>query len=144
LFDDRDSPLDGMVVPGASLTLRSTFAPTVAASDVTFGLLVYRSTDNLLVYDGHFTNTEIGLPAIVPGQNFDVDFQFRANLTRGHYRVVTRIYDNILQDFLAHVCPPATFAVEELRTWAGVAHMDVRPTARMATGEPADTLMERR
>lgn len=144
LLDDRDNPLEGMVTPGASLTLRSTFAPTVAASDVTFGLLVYRSTDNLLVYDGHFTNAEIGLPAITPGQGFDVDFRFRANLTRGHYRVVTRIYDNILQDFLAQVCPPATFAVEELQTWAGVAHLDVRPTARAAAGNAAATLMERR
>lgn len=130
LLDERDEPVDGMVAPGADLNLRATFAPTVAARAVTFGLLVYRSTDNLLVYDGHFTNAEIGLPAIVPGQSFEVDFRFRANLTRGHYRVVTRIYDNILQDFLAQVCPPSTFVVEELQTWAGIAHLDVRPTAR--------------
>jgi lipopolysaccharide transport system ATP-binding protein len=132
LLDDQGSAAEAIVGPGSPLTLQVSFSPTVNARDVTFGLLVYRSTDNLLVYDGHFTNTEIGLPEIVSGQPFDVDFRFRANLTRGHYRVVTRIYDNIIQNFLAQVCPSATFAVEELQTWAGIAHMDVKPVARLA------------
>jgi lipopolysaccharide transport system ATP-binding protein len=134
LVGERGEVVEGAVEPGGELTLRASFMPTVPARDVTFGLLVYRSTDNLLVYDGHFTNAEIGLPAIVPGQAFDVDFLFRANLTRGHYRVVTRIYDNIIQNFLAQVCPPSTFAVEELQTWAGIAHLDVRPVARVSDG----------
>ena len=114
--------------------LRTTFEPKTDARDVTFGFLVYRATDNLLVYDGHFTNAEIGLSEIKTGKRFQVDFHFRANLTRGYYRVVTRIYDNILQRFHAQVCPPATFAVQELQTWAGIAHLDVHPVAR--AGEP--------
>jgi homopolymeric O-antigen transport system ATP-binding protein len=122
--------LDGMVEPGASLVLRVAYQPLVNASDVTFGFLVYRSTDNLLLYDGHFTNAEIGLPKITASEPFEVDFAFRANLTRGHYRVVTRIYDNIIQRFLAEVSPPIVFGVEELQTWAGIVHLDVKPAAR--------------
>jgi ABC-type polysaccharide/polyol phosphate transport system ATPase subunit len=144
LLGDRDDVVEGAVAPGGALTLRAAFMPTVPARDVTFGLLVYRSTDNLLVYDGHFTNAEIGLPAIVPGQPFEVDFRFRANLTRGHYRVVTRIYDNIIQNFLAQVCPPSTFAVEELQTWAGIAHLDVRPVTRVTADRAAQSFVEQR
>ena len=129
LLSDDDGSLDISVEPGAALSLQVTFMPTVNARDVTFGFLVYRSTDNLLVYDGHFTNAEIGLPSIAAGAPFDVTFRFRANLTRGHYRAVTRIYDNILQSFLAQVCPPTTFTVRELQTWAGIAHLDVKPKA---------------
>jgi lipopolysaccharide transport system ATP-binding protein len=141
LFDERGGAAEASVPPGEALVLRTTFEPKTDARDVTFGFLVYRSTDNLLVYDGHFTNAEIGLREIVAGKPFHVDFHFRANLTRGYYRVLTRIYDNILQRFHAQVCPPATFAVQELQTWAGIAHLDVRPVVRAS--EPDDkTLLE--
>ncbi len=123
-------PLEAQVAPGAPLLFRASFEPKVDAADVTFGFLVYRSTDNLLVYDGHFTNTELGIPKISTGRTFDVDFAFRANLTRGHYRVVTRIYDNIIQRFRAEVCPPAVFGVEEFQTWDGVAFLDVKAGVR--------------
>src|SRR4030095_5591705 len=133
LLDSRGEAAPAVVPPGESLTLRASFDPTVRATDVTFGFLVYRSTDNLLVYDGHFTNAEAGLATIEPGRPFEMDFQFRANLTRGHYRVVTRIYDNIIQNFLAELCRPAPFAGEELQTWAGIAHLDVTPRAISST-----------
>jgi lipopolysaccharide transport system ATP-binding protein len=141
LLDDGGLPAAPSVPPGEPLVLRATFEPKTSARDVTFGFLVYRSTDNLLVYDGHFTNAEIGIREIIADKPFQVDFHFRANLPRGHYRVGTRIYDNILQRFLAEVCPPATFGVQELQTWAGIAHLDVRPVA--LPGEPdGKALME--
>lgn len=141
LLNDNGTPVDPSVPPGEALVLRTTFEPKTSARDVTFGFLVYRSTDNLLVYDGHFTNAEIGIREITADKPFQVDFRFRANLTRGHYRVVTRIYDNILQRFLAEVCPPATFGVQELQTWAGIAYLDVRPVARPAEPD-GQALME--
>ena len=144
LLDERETAADAVVAPGAGLTLRAAFHPTVAARDVTFGLLVYRSTDNLLVYDGHFTNLDAGLPAIQADRPFEIDFHFRANLTRGHYRVVTRIYDNLIQNFLAQVCPPATFAVGELQTYAGIAHLDVRPQLRASSAQVDSALAEHR
>jgi ABC-type polysaccharide/polyol phosphate transport system ATPase subunit len=127
LYDANDRPVANAVQPGTPLRLRVSFSPTVDAGDVTFGFLLYRSTDNLLVYDGHFTNAEIGLPTIKAGAPFDVEFPFKANVTRGHYHIATRIYDNILQRFHAIVSPPVVFSVDELQTWAGIAHLDVRP-----------------
>ena len=129
------APLTGGVAPGTPLTLRVSYLPKTSASEVTFGFLLYRSTDNLLVYDGHFTNAEIGLSRLTPGRPFEVDFKFNANVTRGHYHIATRIYDNILQRFLAEVSPPVVFGVEELQTWDGIAHLDVRPLAREGTVE---------
>jgi lipopolysaccharide transport system ATP-binding protein len=127
LYDERGGPVIDAVQPGSSLRLRVVFSPTVDARDVTFGFLLFRSTDNLLVYDGHFTNAEIGLPSIKTGEPFAVDFLFKVNVTRGHYHVVTRIYDNIIQRFHAIVSPPAVLSVDELQTWDGIAHLDVKP-----------------
>lgn len=136
LLDPTGRPLDRPVDPATELVLRTSCAPTVQVRNVTFEFMVFRSTDNLLVYNGHFTNTDIGLPSLDPGVPFDVDFRFRANLTRGHYRAVIRIYDNILQRFAAEVCPPATFVVEELQTWSGIAHLAVDARATLsATSE---------
>ncbi|MGZ8833703.1 MAG: ABC transporter ATP-binding protein [Thermoanaerobaculia bacterium] len=141
LLDEARRPLEHIIAPGAPLTLHVSFLPKVAADDVTFGLLLFRSTDNLLLYDGHFTNRELGVPRLLPGQPLDVDFSFKANLTRGHYHIVTRIYDNILQRFLAHVCPPSVFVVEELQTWAGIVHLDVNPSAHLpASSQPVATV----
>jgi lipopolysaccharide transport system ATP-binding protein len=144
LFNDRDEASDGTVAPGSRLTLKSSFAPTVSARDVTFEFMVYRSTDNLLVYDAHLTNTEIGLGQIVPNRAFEIDFHFLVNLTRGHYRVVIRLYDNILQEFLSEVCPPATLVVEELQTWSGIAYLDVNAHARVSTAPGAAAMAEDR
>ena len=130
LLDENGESGTLSVRPGTSLVFRVDFLPTVGASDVTFSVLVYRSTDNMLLYDGHFTNADVQLPAIKPGEPFQVDFRFRANLTRGHYRVMVRLEDNIRREFLAQVCPSGYFAVEELQSWAGVVHLDVRPELR--------------
>ena len=140
LTDDGGRTTDLAVGPGHPLTLSVAFEPAVSAAEVTFGFLVYRSTDNLLVYDGHFTNAAVGLPSIIKGQPFEIDFRFRANLTRGHYRIVVHAYDNIIQNFLAKACPPAAFAVEELQTWAGIAHLDVKPAARIAAPDGREVL----
>jgi lipopolysaccharide transport system ATP-binding protein len=144
LLDELERPLTAPVRPGTQLSFRASFDPKVNAADVTFGFLVYRSTDNLLLYDGHFTNAELRLPKLSAGQPFEVEFAFRANLTRGHYHVVTRIYDNVIQRFRSQVCPPAIFAVDELQTWAGIVHLDVQPTGRTLSSTPEPAIVESR
>jgi homopolymeric O-antigen transport system ATP-binding protein len=141
LYDESGRPVTDAVGPGTPLRFRATFSPTVDAKDVTFGFLLYRSTDNLLIYDGHFTNPEIGLDVIRAGEPFTVDFPFRANVTRGHYHIATRIYDNIIQRFHATVSPPVIFSVDELQTWAGIAHLDVKPA--LASAQPRDAACAR-
>jgi homopolymeric O-antigen transport system ATP-binding protein len=143
LYDYRGCSVVNAVEPGSSLRLRVMFSPTVDARDVTFGFLLFRSTDNLLVYDGHFTNTEIGLPSIKAGEPFEVDFPFKGNVTRGHYHIATRIYDNILQRFHAIVSPPVVFSVDELQTWDGIAHLDVRPTVVARADQARDAACAR-
>jgi homopolymeric O-antigen transport system ATP-binding protein len=143
LYDDRGRPVVSAVEPGSPLRLRVRFSPTVDARDVTFGFLLFRSTDNLLVYDGHFTNTEIGLSSIKAGEPFEVDFPFKGNVTRGHYHIATRIYDNILQQFHAIVSPPVVFSVDELQTWDGIAHLDVRPTVVARADQARDAACAR-
>jgi hypothetical protein len=77
------------------------------------------------------------MPSIAAGEPFEVDFPFTVNVTRGHYHIATRIYDNILQRFHAIVSPPVVFSVDELQTWAGIAHLDVRPSVARAS-QPRD------
>jgi Wzt-like putative exopolysaccharide export protein len=140
LVDRAGAPVSGMIAPGQPLCLETRYLPKVTAENVTFELLLYRSTDNLLLYAGHFTNAELGIPKLVPGQGFAVDFEFRANLTRGHYHIMTRIYDNVLQRLVAQVCPHAGFVVDELQTWGGIVHLDVKTHSReisTAAAEPA-------
>jgi lipopolysaccharide transport system ATP-binding protein len=138
LIDSDGKPAIATVRPGDELVLRVSCRPKVSSRDVTFEFMVYRSTDNLLVYNGHFTNKEMGLQSIDPGEDFDAFFRFKTHLTRGHYRAVIRIYDNVIQEFHAQVCPPATFVVEELQTWAGVAYLDVQSTSSLpANATPA-------
>src|SRR6185436_12785531 len=143
LYDANNRPAVDAVQPGTPLRLRVAFSPTVDARDVTFGFLLYRSTDNLLVYDGHFTNAEIGIPEIKAGAPFEVDFPFKVNVTRGHYHIATRIYDNILQRFHAIVSPPVVFSVDELQTWGGIAHLYVRPTVVARADQARDAACAR-
>jgi lipopolysaccharide transport system ATP-binding protein len=143
LYDERGDTVADAVRPGTSLRLRVVFSPTVNARDVTFGVLLFRSTDNLLVYDGHFTNVEVGMPSIKADEPFAVDFWFKANVTRGHYHIATRIYDNILQRFLAIVSPPVVFSVDELQTWDGIAHLDVRPSVVASADQARDAACAR-
>ena len=141
LIDDSAQPVTKSVTPGRPLCLRASFLPGVSAENVTFILVLYRLTDNLLLYEGHFTNAEVGLPRLTPGQPVQVDFAFRANLTRGHYHLMTRIYDNILQRFIAYVCPHVGFAIEELQTWSGIVHLEVTTQLREAPVNPAQPAM---
>jgi lipopolysaccharide transport system ATP-binding protein len=128
LLDDAGRPVD-RVQSGANLVLRVQYAPKVAVDEVIFDFLVHRSSDNLLLYEGHFTSKELGLPTITPMQPFEVDFGFRANMTAGDYRVVTRIRDILIRQYLAQAKRPSQFAVHGMTPCAGVADLEAAPLA---------------
>ncbi len=117
------------VRPGANLVLRVVYKAVQPVTDYHVAFLAYRSTDGLTVYDGNWTGDELGLPALVAGTEFTVDFRFHANLTRGHYHLASHVYHNPTQTFLAQIRPAALFAVNEQRTWAGVADLEVSSAA---------------
>jgi lipopolysaccharide transport system ATP-binding protein len=128
LLDDGAPAM--FVKPGGHLTLRVQYLPKETFSDVTFGFLLYRSTDQLVVYDGHFEGAEVGQAVLRKDEPFTVDFNFRAHLTRGHYHLECHVYNNLTQVFLARVVPIANFAVQETRTYKGIADLDVVPITR--------------
>lgn len=129
-------PARKAVPPGAPLLLRLTFVARESVSDLTFGFIVRRSTDNLVVYDGNVLGKELGLGCLIPDTEFTIDFAFRAHLTRGQYHLECHVYHNPTQRFLARLCPAGILTVQESRSYAGIA--DVELECRLAQEIPAD------
>ena len=139
LVDDRGRPVD-RVAPGAALILQVEYAIQPGASDLTFGLLLHRSTDGLTVYDANFTPAELGIESrpsgrlTAPAESGDamsvsVDYHLRANVTRGHYHFDCHVLHNATQRILHRITPAAQLSVHEQRTWGGVADLAVAPVA---------------
>jgi lipopolysaccharide transport system ATP-binding protein len=127
--------------PGSKLTLRVTFNPRIDAFDATLGFLVYRSTDQLVVYGGHFAIDELRNCAFRAGQPITLDFDFYAHLTRGHYHMEVSVYEGKTLNFLGQLLPAANFSVQESSTWTGVADLGVaisRGPLAASPGTPAD------
>lgn len=114
------------VEPGAGLTLRVTYRVNRSVENITLGVLLHRSTDGLVVYDGNFQPAEISVPTRA-GTQFTVDFRIRMNVLRGQYHFDCHVYHNPTQTFLARYSPAGMVSVHETRTWAGVAHLEIHP-----------------
>jgi lipopolysaccharide transport system ATP-binding protein len=137
-LETEEGAVASEVSPGMPLRLRIGYRVHAGFHDVTFGFVVYRSTDLLRVYDAHFFSRELGLTSAAAGDEFDLEFAFHAHLTRGHYHIECHVYDNPTQVFLARRSPAAHFAVHETRTWGGVANIDTRArlVGRVRRSEP--------
>ena len=120
------SPVADTVEPGARLELRVTFEAVAPFDDVVFAFRMLRSTDQLLVYDGQFTQEDLGLDLRTP-KIFTVVFGFVANLTRGQYYLEMLAGHPPTQRYLARLAPAAHLVINETRTWGGVADLAVRP-----------------
>ncbi len=125
---DLNGKPQSAVAPGTRLRLAVKLRARTDVRDVTFGFLAYRSTDNLVVYDGNVSAESLGIGPVENGGVVKVEFDFHANLTRGHYRLECHVYHNATQRFLLPITRVAMFAVEETQTWAGIA--DLALTAR--------------
>lgn len=126
LADDEGLPVT-TVDPGVRLTARVTYKVRKAITDLTFGFIVHRSTDGLTVYDGNVQGEELGLDSLAEGETIVVDFAFRAHLTRGQYHIECHCFHRPTQRHLSRICPAGFLTVEENRTYAGVADLEVRP-----------------
>ena len=114
-----------IVSPGAKLTLRVSYHSRRPASDLTFGFLLYRSTDNLVIYDGNVRGSDIGVGSMPAGGSATIDFHFRPHLTRGQYHVECHVLHNPTQRFLCRLSPAATLTVRETTTFAGIADLEL-------------------
>ena len=140
LLDGSGRPVE-RVGPGAELILQVEYAIHPRMTDLTFGLLLHRSTDGLTVYDANFTPSEVGIewdrsggapnPTLVAARpvTVRVDYHLRANVTRGHYHFDCHLFHNATQRILHRVTPAAQLRVHEQRTWGGVADLSVKPVA---------------
>jgi lipopolysaccharide transport system ATP-binding protein len=132
IVDAQIVDLDGRAVstfaPGTKAIVRAQYVPRCDADDVTFGFIVHRSTDNLLLYDGNFTNAELGLDGLRKGVPISIDFLFDAHLTRGQYHVLLHVYHNPTQKFLTPNYTVGGFTIVEHRTWSGIVDLAVEPT----------------
>lgn len=120
-----DGPADAAIAPGTPMTLRVTYEAHETVRDLTFGFMVFRSTDKWTVYDAHFDGAELGLPELVSGARVDVDFRFTAHLPRGHFHLASHVRHAPTGKQLCWLEPAGFFAVTEYRTFKGTANLYV-------------------
>jgi len=124
---DRAGNRFDTVKPGTPLRLRISAVAHADMTDLVLGFLAYRSADRLPVYDGNFRLDEFGATSVRAGEMLTFDFNFRAHLTRGQYHFGCHIFHDPTQRYVAQLCPAAMVTVNEKRTWAGVADLEVEP-----------------
>jgi lipopolysaccharide transport system ATP-binding protein len=123
-------PRDGTVSSGANLTLRVNYSVRKDTSDVTLGFILYRSADQLIVYEGNYPLVDvIGSSSVSAATEFGVDFEFVANLTRGQYHIECYALHNPTHEYMSRLSPAAMVTVMEQRTCRGVADVNLRATA---------------
>ena len=131
------------VPPATRLRLSVTFEVVTPIDDVMFALNVHRSTDQLLVYGGHFSQREVGLPTLTPGR-CTVSFEIDSHLIRGQYYFDVFAAHEPTQRYLGRLRPAGHVTISESRTWGGVADLNVsvsstspQPNNRVEDIEPA-------
>jgi lipopolysaccharide transport system ATP-binding protein len=137
---ESERPVD-VVVPGQRLRLRAEYSPSRDLTAFVIAFIMKRSTDEFVVYNGHFPSSELGLSGLPAGERLTLQFDFVANITRGQYHVDTFMFDLVSQQFLGRLSPAGLVTVDERRTWAGVADLAVR--ARVAEPSQPDVIPSR-
>jgi lipopolysaccharide transport system ATP-binding protein len=124
LVDANGEPVT-MVEPGTPLRLIVDYAAHERIGDFHFGFVIYRSTDNMIVYDGGIGGPEVGLDTVHPGQRFRLHFDFNAHLTRGQYHIQCHVFHNPSQVHLCKFSPAASLGITESRSYAGIADVEL-------------------
>jgi lipopolysaccharide transport system ATP-binding protein len=136
LTDAEGEPVTS-VEPGTPLRLTVDYTAREPISDFHFGFLIYRSTDNLVVYDGGFQGPELGLGSVNAGQRFRLHYDFRAHLTRGQYHIECHVFHNPSQSFICKLSPAGALGIAEARTYAGIADVELACTPATRAREAA-------
>ncbi len=118
------------ITPGTPLTLSVRYRVNWPDRDVTFGVILYRTSDQLVVYDGHFTSKELGRDGLPSGAQFGVDFRVRAYLLRGQCHFECHVPHNPTHRFLSRVGLVDSLTVHETRTCAGVVDLEIVPVLK--------------
>jgi lipopolysaccharide transport system ATP-binding protein len=122
---DAAGDIPKAVRPGTPLSLKAEYRMERDFTDVTFAFRVYRSTDHLVVYEGHFPGVDIGLRRLKQGQLYTLRFDFLAHLARGQYHVELYVDDGATGEHVAWRLPAAFFHVQQTETFSGIADLKV-------------------
>ncbi len=124
LTDQAGEPVTS-AEPGTPLRLTVDYEVHEELSDFHFGFVIYRSTDNMIVYDGGIDDREVGLDTLHPGQHLRMHFDFNAHLVRGQYHIQVHVFHNPSQAHLCRYSPAASLGISESRSYAGVADVEL-------------------
>jgi lipopolysaccharide transport system ATP-binding protein len=130
------------VQPGQPLRLDVRAVVHEPTPDLTFGLMVYRSSDNLIVYEGNRSDVQLGITAGERGQVIELAFDFNAHLTRGQYHLECYVLHNPTHAYLSRLGPVGMFTVQEDVACRGIADIglharaEIRGAAGAAAGAP--------
>ena len=119
------------VKPGTPLCLDVSWRVHQSTAHVTFGFRIYRSTDGLLVFDGHVSDAELGLHRCQVGDVIDLSFEFRPHLVRGQYHIEVVASHSPTHTLLGRACPAGAFRVSESRTHRGIADVELAGRASL-------------
>jgi hypothetical protein len=131
----NDRPCERFLEGGEEMKLRVVHRVNRSIAQVSFGFLLYRSTDQMLVYDANLTSDELGIPELEAGTEVTVNFRFRANLTRGQYHMACHVFHNPTNSLVSRLVPAGHLAVHETRSYAGIANLELRGSVEAAACE---------
>ncbi|MGC4081744.1 MAG: Wzt carbohydrate-binding domain-containing protein [Vicinamibacterales bacterium] len=129
-------PVGRNVDAGEHLCFRVVLEAARPVAGMSFAFRLIRATNQLLAYDGQFSQAELEIPTDRAGR-FSLDFHFDANLTRGQYYIDLLIGQPPTTRQLARLTPAAHLSVGETRTWGGVANLMTRVTVGTIQESPA-------
>jgi ABC-type polysaccharide/polyol phosphate transport system ATPase subunit len=127
------------VAPGTRLILQVTYHAVKPVTDLTFGFILYRSTDRLLVYDGHVRAADLGIGSLAGGEVGVLEFAFRCHLTRGQYHIACHAFHNPTQRQLSRIEPAGIIVVDENQTYAGIADVELHPSVLVSSAKSAES-----
>jgi energy-coupling factor transporter ATP-binding protein EcfA2 len=113
--------------PGTPLCLDVRWTTDRPKRHVCFGFRILRSTDGLVVFDGHVDNDQLGLT----GSEEVIEFRhyFRPHLARGQYHIVLWVHHNSTGEPLSGGHQAGGFRIEEVQTHRSIVDIQLRTEA---------------
>lgn len=116
------------VSPGEPMRLVVDYRVEQGRGGLVLGLVLHRSMDGMVLYDGAFSTQEVGVDFTRAGMH-RVVFDLAPHVTRGVYHFATHVWDPATHSIVSRLDPAASLAVHETRTYSGIADLAVRAAA---------------
>ena len=110
---------------GTALTLEARYSIREAPAVPVFEVTVFRTGDNVIAYQGHYTAEQLGISNLAVGTVYVARFTLRANLTRGIYHFGLYVRDGVTDRLLGTKVPAAGLQVTETQSSRGIADLGV-------------------